>query len=436
MKRRTKWSLTAGGVIVVVGTIVVLGARGNNGGVAVRVDPVQRRDLVATVTSSGWVRPHSAVDVQSDIMGRVVEMNVKEGDHVDDGQLLLRIDPTQYQAAVERARAAVSEAGASAAQALANQIQAQRALDRLQNIAKSDKTLVSQRELDDADAQAKSQMALLQAARFRVAQARAALDEAQNNLAKTVIRAPLSGVVTRLNIEQGEMAIVGTMNNPGSLLLTISDMATMEAVVQVDETDVPQIQLGDSATVDIDAFPRQKFTGRVTEIGHSAIRSPEDAAKSLSGGTSSQAIDFEVVITLDDPPPTLRPDLSATAEIVTAKRGGAISVPIIALTVREAKPEQKIPLEEPQARQAQDRARLNDTDQEGVFLYREGKAHFVPVSVGIAGQDYFEVLNGVAPGDSVIAGPYEAIREMEEGKAVRLMTTTPAKPDTARQGGR
>ncbi len=434
MKRQVKWGIALGVSIAAVGAVLAIGATSGDSGPSVRIESVQRRNLVASVTASGWVRPHAAVDVQSDIMGRVIDLRVQEGDRVDQGQLLLRIDPAQYQAAVSRSRAAVSEAQAAEAQARANRLQAQRALQRIHDIARADTALVSQREIEDAEATAKVQDALYEAAQYRVQQARAALAEAENQLDKTVIRAPLTGVVTRLNVEQGEMAIIGTMNNPGSLLLTISDLAAMEAVVQVDETDVPDIHIGDSASVEIDAFPRQRFAGRVTEIGHSAIRSPEDAAKQLQGTSSGQAIDFEVVITLDHPPPALRPDLSATADVVTATQDSALAVPIIALTVRERKDE-KIPLEEPQARQAQAAAKLNDQDEEGVFLYQGGKAHFTPVQVGIAGQDYFQVLSGLNPGDSVIAGPYEVIRDLEDDKPVRPMSPTADKTAPAKAKG-
>jgi HlyD family secretion protein len=163
--------------------------------------------------------------------------------------------------------------------------------------------------------------------------ARAMLREAEDHLAKSVIRAPIDGVVTRLNIEEGETAIVGTMNNPGSLLLTVSDLSVMEAVVRVDETDVPGITLGDSTVLTIDAFPRRRFAGRVTKISHSSTLPPQSRGVTQQ----SQAVDFEVVITLDDPPPGIRPDLSATAEIVTARREEALAIPIIALTVRERK---------------------------------------------------------------------------------------------------
>src|SRR5690606_17769316 len=220
---------------------------------------------------------------------------------------------------------------------------------------------------------------LLRAAEHGVAQARAALREAENQLDKTSIVAPIDGVVTRLNVEEGETAIVGTMNNPGSLLLTISDLSVMEAVVRVDETDVPHLSLGDSASITIDAFPRQTFTGRVTEIAHSSVRPPESVTSSGPGG-QGQAVDFEVVIRLDNPPPTLRPDLSATADIVTDIRPGALSIPIIALTVRDSDALEALPQESPEASSAADRIE-KQTDIEGVFVVRDGIARFVPVEV-------------------------------------------------------
>lgn len=436
MKRRTRWTIVGVGAVVIVGGIIAISATRGDAATSVRIEPVQRRNLVAKVTASGWIRPHSKVDVQSDIMGRVVELDVQEGDRVKQGQLLMRIDPAQYQAGVVRAQAAVSEALASEAQSRANQIQAKATLDRDQKIMATNSSLLSPKELQDAETAVKVNEALEQAASYRVAQAKASLQQAQDQLSKTVIRAPIDGVVTRLNIHKGEMAIIGTMNNPGSLLLTISDMAVMEAVVEVDETDVPQIKMGDSASISIDAFPRQHFTGVVTEVGHSAIRSPEEEAKSLqSSQAGGQAVDFEVVVRVNHPPPGLRPDLSATADIVTARRHDVLSVPIIALTVRQQKAEKKIPMEEPQAQAAQAQAGLNDQDQEGVFLLRDGKAHFVPVNVGIAGQQYFEVLSGLQAGDSVVAGPYEAIRELQEGKPIRPMPTATAGADSSAKQG-
>lgn len=412
-------------VVVAFAGLLVLAFKNSAGdAVQVRIEAVGQRDLVATVTASGWIRPHRKVDVQADIMGRITQLAVDEGQTVQRGQLLLRIDPAQYEAAVARSRAAVSEAQARQAQARANLLQAERGYQRFKQMS-SNPNLVSPQQLEEAETLMLVQRELLQAAQFGVIQAREALNEAVDHLNKTVIRAPMTGVITRLNVEEGETAILGTMNNPGSLLLTVADLAVMEAVVRVDETDIPDIKMGDSVTVEIDAFPRRKFTGRVTEISHSSVRPPESQA--AAGQGQGQAVDYEVVIQLTDPPQTLRSDLSATAEIVTATRKNALVIPIIALTVREKGNVKALPNEDAQARSAgQQAAAEKAPDQEGVFVSREGKAHFVPVTIGVAGREHFEVLSGLKLGDSVVAGPYDAIRALEEETRLRRLIEVPA----------
>jgi HlyD family secretion protein len=413
MKRGTKIGLGVGAVVA-LGAIVVVGATRRGGDATpVRVEEVAMADLVSVVNGNGWIRPTRSVDVQSDI----IELNVQEGDAVTSGQLLLRIDPSLYEAAAARARAAVSEARAGEAQARANLLQAERVLERNEGLARSDANLISTQALEEARSAVEVQTAMHEASTYRVAQANAALREAQDQLSKTVIRSPIDGVVTRLNVDIGETAIVGTMNNMGSLLLTISDLGVIEAVVKVDETDLPQIELGDSASVEIDAFPRRTFTGRVTEIAHSALNSPEQIART---GGQAQAVDFQVVIRLEEPPPTLRPDFSATADVVTDTRSGVLAIPIIALTVRDAEDVEALPQESPEAAAAA--AEFDEEDEvEGVFVVREGVARFVPVTVGIAGAEQFEVVRGLEAGDSVIAGPYQAIRNLSDGDAVRVM---------------
>lgn len=433
MNRKAKIAIVLGLIVLIV-AIGAMSMKGDRrGGVAVRAETVAARDLVATVTANGWIRPRRAVDIQADLMGRITELWVREGDSVKVGQVLLQIDPTEYEAAVARARAGVAEASARQAQSRANLLQAERALDRTRAIAKRDSSLVSPQTLEDAVTQGEVQRALLEAAGHGVAQANAALREAENRLAKTTIRAPIAGVVTRLNVETGETAIVGTMNNPGSLLLTISDLSVMEAVVRVDETDVPALALGDSASIEIDAFARQLFTGTVTEIAHSSVVQRKSTGAASAGSQQQQAIDFEVVVTLASPPALLRPDLSATARIVTATRANVPAIPIIALTVRDRKGVEPLPQEDSAASAAAAAATNLSGDQEGVFVIRDGKAHFVPVEVGIAGAEHFEVLSGLALGDSIVAGPYEAIRSLQDGKTVRSIANTPSgtrKPET------
>jgi HlyD family secretion protein len=433
MGKKGKLAVAAAAIIVVAGASIFAAVRGRNKGTEVLLEPVQRRDLEAIVSGNGYIRPRRRVDIQSDIMGRIVELGVAEGQRVSRGQLLLRIDPTQLEAAVQRATAAVSEAQAREAQASANLLQAERALERTRALAANGpESLVSRQALEEAETEVKVQQQMLAMARFGVAQARGTLDEARDRVTKTIIRSPMDGVITRLNVDEGETAIVGTTNNPGSLLMTVADLSVMEAVIRVDETDLPDLSIGDSAAVRIDAFPRQTFVGRVTEIAHSSTRPPtsQNAAQ-----TQAQAVDFEIVITLGDPPAGLRSDLSTSADVVTAVRPGVLAIPIIALTVRERDSTVAVPQEDPAAQAAADAARAS-LDLEGVFVVRDGKAHFVPVQVGISGKEYFELISGLTEQDSVIAGPYDAVRSLAEGDPVRrMMESEEARAGAARAQG-
>lgn len=391
-------------VVLVLGSAAAMALRGRrSGGVEVRVEAIATRDLEAKVTASGNIRARRQVDMSSDVSARVETLYVSEGDEVSEGDILIELDRTQFDAALSRARAALSQSRANASQNQANLFRAQRDFDRVQALRARDSLLVSPQQLDDAEANLRVAEANFEAAEFAVDQAQAGVEEAQDRLNRTIFRAPMDGKVTRLNVEEGETVIVGTMNNPGSLVLSISDLSLIEAVVRVDETDVPLLSLGDSAAVEIDAFPGRTFSGSVTEIGNSAIEAPSQQ----SG--AQQAIDFEVVITLDPTDAELRPDLSATADIVTETRDEAISVPIIALTLREAT-DVAVEVEEGE-----------DSEIEGVFLAAGDTVAFRRVQVGIAGDEYFEVLSGLQAGDTVVAGPYQAVRQLRTGDAIRRM---------------
>jgi HlyD family secretion protein len=419
MSKARKWWVGIGLGVLIVGLGGIAIASTREEGQEVRTETVERRDLTSVVTASGIIQPKRKVEISADISGRVIELAVEEGQWVEEGTLLLRIDPTSYQAAVRRAEAMVAQAQAQAAQARANLLQARNAARRAEQLARGDQ-LISSQDLEQARTAEQVAEAQEQSARFAVTQAQASLSEAREMLRKTTIVAPMSGRVTRLNIEEGETAIVGTMNNPGSLLLTVADLSVMEANVKVDETDVPHITHGDSAVVRIDAFPGRTFAGRVTRVANSAIQGASAAAGPAA--SQGQSVDFEVIITLADPPEGLRPDLSATADIVTAQRSNALAVPIIAVTVRDPDGK-KFNAEEDEERQpagASASAREEEAEVEGVFLVREGMAEFVPVRVGIAGDRYFEVASGLRGGETVIAGPYSVIRDLEDGDPVRI----------------
>lgn len=410
MQTRTK-VIVGVALVALLSLAAVLGSTGGRDrGVAVRVESVDTRDLVATVTASGNVRARRKVDISSDISARVARLLVDEGQDVEQGAILLRLDPSRYQAALDRSQANLNASQAQVAQARANLLRAQRQAERMISLRARDSLLVSRQDVENAETDLEVQQSLLDAAVFGVNQAQAAVEEAQDQVSKTIIRAPISGRVTRLNVEEGETVIVGTMNNPGSLILTVSDLSVMEVVLEVDETDVPEISLGDGAAVELDAFPELVFPGTVTEIGNSAIRPPSQVA----GTGQTPTIDFEVVVTLEDPAAELRPDLSATAEVVTDTRTDQLAIPIIALTLREDDRDDSGG-ENPN----RDGGPAAPEPIEGVFVVRDGIAVFTPVEVGIAGQEYFEVIAGLSEGDSVVSGPYQVVRALADSSAVR-----------------
>jgi HlyD family secretion protein len=416
MSRRTKWGLAGAGVVLLVGVIVLAAAKRGSKAVEVRLEKVQRRDLVASVTASGQVQPRTKVDIASDVSGRIVRLAVKEGQTVSKGQFLLQIDPSTYQAEVQRQEAAVSASRADLARSKANLEQSEHALRRSEEIRKSNATLVSDEQLEQLRTAVEVNNALYESARHTVDQAAAALKNAQSSLAKTTIVAPMSGRVTRLNVEQGETAVPGTFNKEAALLLTISDMSVLETKVKVDETDVARISVGDSALVDIDAFPDTTFRGKVVEISNSSLLNPTATATGTSG---DQAVDYEVKVQLLNPPPDTRPDFSATAKIITDTRQRALSIPIIALTVREHEADENKDSAQVVLGKRPEKD-VGKRDVEGVFVVgKDNHVAFRPVKIGIAGEEYFEVLSGLQPGETVVAGSYQAIRELKEGALVR-----------------
>jgi HlyD family secretion protein len=414
MTRRGK-AITAGVLAVtIVGVLVLAAFKRGDKAVEVRLEKVQKRDLVAYVTASGQVQPHTKVDVASDVSGRIVKLSVKEGDMVKKGQFLLQIDPATYQADVQRGAAGVASARADLARAKANLEQSQSALRRSSEIVKQNPALISAAEIEQLKTTVDVNNALYQAALHTVDQMNAALQNSQSSLAKTTILAPMDGRITRLAVQQGETAVPGTFSKDQALLLTISDMGTLETKVKVDETDVARLHVGDTAQVLIDAFPDTTFRGRVTEIAHSAV-----TAGTTSAGSSDQAVDYEVRVQLLDPPVDTRPDFSATAKIVWDSRKSVLSIPIIALTVREH-----------EANENRDSAavvlgkkatkNIAQKDVEGVFVVgKDSRVVFRPVKVGIPGEEYFEVLSGLQEGETVVAGSYQAIRTLHDSTVVK-----------------
>ncbi|MDB4877685.1 MAG: efflux transporter, family, subunit [Gemmatimonadetes bacterium] len=420
MGKKAKWAI---GVVAIAAVASVLGmsaAKRGNKAVEVRMEAVQKRDLVASVTASGQVRPQTKVDVASDVSGKITKLAVKEGQMVTAGQFLLQIDQEQPKANVERSNAVVESSRSALAQAKTNLDQAQKSYDRTMAIKKVNPAFIADEQVEQLKTAVDVNKSLVQSATHAVDQATASLNDAKSALSKTTIYAPMSGRVTRLVVEQGETAVPGTFNKDAATLLTISDMSVLETRVKVDETDVARIKLGDSAQVQIDAFPDTTFIGKVTKISNSSVKAANAAA--------DQAVDYEVTIQLLNAPKDTRPDFSATAKVITDKRTSVLSVPIIALTVRENQTLQNgdTAVGLGKAKPAKD---IGKKDVEGVFVVgTDNKVTFRTVKVGIAGEKHFEVIGGLKEGEKIVAGTYQAIRELKDGALVRETKPDPKKP--------
>jgi HlyD family secretion protein len=433
------------GIIILLGAIAYANIRFKRvDGLEVTTEGVQKRHLEAIVSASGKIQPKRDVNISADTMGRVTDLAVEEGDRVDKGQFLLQIDPRNLRSAVQR-----TEASLAAARSQVEQLrvsiesskvalkQAEENYNRQQNLWKGGLTTretleKSENDLKLRQSDLRSQEQQLRTQQLRMESESATAESARFDLSKVRIESPIKGIVTRRNIEEGETVVIGTMNNAGTVLLTIADMSVIQAEVEVDETDLPTIRMGQPAKVTIDAMPGQTFPGKVTEIGNSPIQT-------TGGSAATQATNFKVVVTLDKEIAEVRPGFTCTAEITTAVRDNVIAVPIQATTVREVVVDDKgnivrAPEDDKKSRRpsmgAAQAAELKPgqtrKELEGVFVIQNNKAVFMPVKTGIAGEKYFEVLSGLKEGDAVITGPFASVRTLAEGAAVKQSTA--AKP--------
>ncbi|OFV94033.1 MAG: hypothetical protein A3G76_09715 [Acidobacteria bacterium RIFCSPLOWO2_12_FULL_65_11] len=432
--------------VLMVSAIVVIGAAvvGANlyfkreKPLVVTTEVIKARDLEALVSASGKIQPKRLVNISADSFGRVVNLAVSEGDRVKRGQFLLQIDPKSLSTRVDSGTASLQAAQMSldqtrqsivtarvqleqARQTLkrqqdlwARQLTTREALDKATNDVSAADSALQERE-HGADAQA-----------ARIEQERAGLESARYDLSKVRIESPIDGIVTRRNIQEGETAVVGTMNNAGTVLLTLADMSVIQAEVEVDETNIPSVQIGQKAKITIDAIPDKTFAGHVTEIGNSPIQT------STTAQAGSQATNFKVVVVLDEKVPDIRPGFTCTADITTATRTQVTAAPIPAVAVRELvydaageivrqqRTDSRVRTPQPAAAAAELPAGQTRKETEGVFVVRGGRAEFVPIEVGIAGDKYFEVLSGVKDGEQVVTGPYNSVRGMADGDLVSV----------------
>src|SRR5436190_14012762 len=436
-------------ILIVIGVVVVAAAVvaanlyfRREKGLSVTTETIRSRDLEAVVSASGKIQPKRLVNISADTPGRVVDLAVNEGDRIRKGQFLLQIDPKSLRTRVDSNSASLRAAELSldqlkqstetsrvqlqqAQQTLARQqdlwrqqLTTREALDKAINDVKAAESAVQEREK------------LMRPQESRIAQEQATLESARYDLSKVRIESPIEGIVTRRNIQEGETAIIGTMNNPGTVLLTLADMSIIQAEVEVDETNIPHVQLGQHAKVSIDALPDRSFAGHVAEIGNSPIQTTAQGTQS----TGTQATNFKVAVVIDEPVPEVRPGFTCTSDITTATRKNVVSVPIPAVAVRElgydangqvvkepqSDKRRRPNRVEPVASAAELKPGQTRKETEGVFIVRNGRAEFVPIKMGIAGEKYFEVLSGLSQGDQVITGPYSSVRGMADGDLVKV----------------
>jgi HlyD family secretion protein len=432
MTGKTKKIIAAVVGIAVIGAVVGFSVnRENRMKTAVQTGKVEKKDLVQVVTASGEVRPKRYVNVGANVSGRLVEINVLEGDRVKKGQMLAKVESERYEAGMRQSEAGVAAARADLQRAEADVAGAKLAYDRAKRMR--DEKLIADSAFDQAESEWRMKTAAVESARRRVAQLQAALDSTRDDLTKTTVISPMDGVVTNLPKEAGEM-VIGAMSFSPTVIMTVADLSIMECEVMVDETDFRNLKLGQEAKIKVDALEGLELKGDVTEIGSSALvrGSGSQAATqtALGANTGNQPKDFKVTITIKDPPPNLRPGLNATADITTEKRAKVIAVPVQAVVVREVNKEGKVVDPDAMASAGAERegntvaqaTREKGVEKDGVFLVSGDKAVFKPVKTGIMGESDIEITEGITEGQEIVTGSYRVLRNLKDEARIKVET--------------
>lgn len=460
MKTWQKVGIGAGVVLLLGGVTIYSVVKQNQGVVTVQTGQVTREDLTSLVTASGEIRPKNYTNVLGEGIGKITDIVVKEGDYVKKGDVLLHLENVQpgadvqaQEAQIDAAGAALQAAGANYDAAVATLAQRQSDLDK----AKLDwqrgqqlyhEQLIAKQEYDSDKAAYDSAQASVTSAQAQIDQMRASREQARSNLEqnraelrhtedvlhKTTYTAPINGIVSYIAVRVGENVVPGIQNAQGSFLMTISDMSIVTAEVKIDETDITSVQNGQPAEISIDAIPDKKYTGRVTEVGELAIlRTSGEASMTETTANTQEARDFKVVVTLDTPPTTLRPGLSATAKIQTAHRKSVLTIPIQALAERTQQEldEAKNGTANNVTLAASTSNDANSKEIQGVFVVRNGKAQFVPVQTGITGVTDIEITGGLQEGDTIITGNFQALRSLKPGASIKIDNSVPKVDNTS-----
>jgi HlyD family secretion protein len=481
-KKKKIW--IACGVIVALGLIIFFSVKATRKDeVSVQSSKVIRKDVLkAQVSASGSIRAKEFVELQTEIAGVITELPVKEGDKVQKGDFLLKIDPlqteaqrnstrAQYEASLQdlnaqnfqilNAQQNLASAQASLASARAENVQAENNLNRTRSSFQRmqqmhEDGLISREEYEQAQNNLKSAQAQFEVSKARISQIEsqvavsannieqmkqsysasqtrlksleANLTSATDNLRKTTLTAPLSGVITQLNVETGERAVPGVLSSPQATLMVIADLSVIQAELKVDETDIVGLAIGNPASIKVDALPDDTFEGQVSEIGNSPI---------TTGTATQEAKDFKVVVTIKDPSSKIRPGMSCTGDITTEIRNNVIAIPIQALTIREVEVDENGKYIEPDLNKPQQteavaqadssKTKIKKKELEGVFVInKDNVARFRPVETGITGESEIEVKSNLQEGETIVSGSFQTLRTLKDGAAVKIETNTVA----------
>ena len=419
MKRKALWAGAA--LVLVAGVAVVIAARGREGkGLEVQTAKVSRQEIVQKVNATGKIQPKTQIKISADVSAKIKKLGVVEGQWVEKGAFLVGLDRERYLAAVESAEATVRSAQANATLVRQNLDRAQKEFARSKELLARE--LESQSEFDAKQTAHQVEEARHKSAIEQVEQARASLKQARDDLSKTTIYAPMSGTVSELNKEEGEIALGSQFQ--ADVILVVADLSEMEAQVNVDENDIVSIRAGQAAEIQADALLAQPLQGKVSEISSSA--------NTTASGSTEQKTEFEIKIGITNPPKTLRPGMTASADIVTNTNPRALSVPLQSVALRTVdqlvrKGEKR---KDAEARFKPDR----DGFVEVVFIIESGKAVARQVKTGIQSDELIEVLDGLKEGEEVVTGSYRAIsKDLENGAVVKI--NNEKKPVKANEDG-
>lgn len=398
------WKIVLIAAAVLVALVVARQVSARNSRIPrVTTTRAELEDMVSKVTANGKIQAEKKVELSALVMGQIVNLAVRDGDRVRKGDFLLQID--RNRAVAEEAGSAAALAGSLAARDSARSTleQARRDADRARKNYEA--KILPEAEYQRAKAALETVQADFEVAERRVEQNRANLSASRDTLSKTTVRSPIAGVVTNLPVKEGEVTVIGTMNNPGTQLMTISDMSTVEAVLMVDETDVPNVKVGQKAILSIEAYPDRGFDGVVTQVENSPIARNDPELQGLI--TTSDAINFKARVKLLQPPERIRPGFSVTADVITGSKPRVLAVPLAAVVVRDSSKGEKT-------------AAGRIKTESGVYVLRDGKAKFAPVQLGLAGELKVEVTDGLSRGQEIVTGPFKTLRTLKEGDAVKI----------------